>query len=269
MGRRIRRGLRPDLELFERRELLSAITAVMAASSIHTGNPARGAGTLLAGGGGGGGAAGGGGGAASSNFASSIRLDGSTLNQGPLLNPDGSVNNMALAPTGNPKPGQLRRERFTAQFVGPYSVIPGRTSTQAIQTRIQGAGTATTILHGDIQILLVTPSDGTLPIGGVLTIFDRNLNSNTTLGLDLSASQQDVDRGGRPNHIPIVTSDANISSGVYVESYTQGVVNIRYIPGGRPTIPGAISQGTAIVTIHAHIYTANTSFILRNANLDP
>ena len=30
-----------------------------------------------------------------------------------------------------------------------------------------------------------------------------------------------------------------------------------------------ISQGTAIVTIHAQIYTANTSFILRNVGLNP
>ena len=65
-----------------------------------------------------------------------------------------------------------------------------------------------------------------------------------------------------------MTIDANISSGVYVEAYSQGTVNIRYIPSGKHTA-GVISQGTAIVTIHAQIYTANTSFILRNVNLNP
>ncbi len=66
-----------------------------------------------------------------------------------------------------------------------------------------------------------------------------------------------------------MTIDPNISSGTYVEGYSQGIIKIRYIPGGRHTIPGAISQGTAIVTIHAQIYTANASFILRNASLNP
>src|SRR5581483_10689572 len=92
-----------------------------------------------------------------SSFGSSITLGGSTLNQGPVLNPDGSINNMALAPTGTPKPGQLKRQQFTARLVGPYSVVPGRTTTQASQVLIQGAGTSNTMLHSDVQIRLVTP----------------------------------------------------------------------------------------------------------------
>ena len=175
---------------------------------------------------------------------------------------------MALAPTGNPKPGELKRQQFTARFVGPYSVVPGRTTTQATQTLIQGGGTASTMLHSDIQIRLVTPKDSSLPIGGVGTIFDRNINSNTALGFDLSAPQQDVDGGGRPNHFPTVTIDDNSSSGVYVESYAQGTVNIHYIPSGRHTA-GVLSQGTAIVTIHVQIYAPNASFILRNVGLNP
>ena len=124
------------------------------------------------------------------------------------------------------------------------------------------------MLHSDIQMLLVTPKDPTIPIGGVSTIFDRNLNSNTVLGFDLSAPQQDVDRGGRPNYFPTVSIDANISSGTYVEAYSVGTISIKYIPNGKHT-PGVISQGKAIVTIHAQIYTANVAFILRNANIDP
>ena len=119
------------------------------------------------------------------------RSAATTLNQGPVLNADGSINNLALAPTGTPKPAALKREQFTARFVGPYSVVPGRTTTEATQTLIQGAGTANTMLHSDIQIRLVTPKDPSLPIGGVLTIFDRNLNSNTVLGFDLSAPQSE------------------------------------------------------------------------------
>jgi hypothetical protein len=247
MGRRIHRGLRPDLELCEARALLSAITDILAANSLAAASSLSDSG----------------------GFASSISLGGTALNQGPVLNADGSINNMALAPTGTPKPGALKRQQFTARYVGPYSVVPGETTTQATQTLIQGAGTANTMLHSDIQMRLVTPIDPSQPIGGVSTIFDRNLNTNTVLGLDLSAPQSDVDSSGRPDQFPTVTIDANISSGTYVEGYSQGIINIRYIPGGRHTIPGAISQGTAIVTIHAQIYTANTSFILRNASIDP
>jgi hypothetical protein len=265
MGRRFHRDLRPDLEQFEHRELLSAITDVMSGHGLHSSRHTQRASVNPAGGGGNSGSVS----TISGGFSASISLGGATLNQGPLLNPDGTINNMALAPTGTPKPGQLKRERFVARYVGPYSVVPGQTSTQAIQTLIQGAGTANTMLHSDIQMRLVTPRDPSLPIGGVSSIFDRNINTNTVLGLDFAASQQDVDSGGRPSHFPIVTIDANISSGTYVESYAQGVVNIHYIPGGRRTIPGAISQGTAVVTIHAQIYSANASFILRNTSINP
>lgn len=247
MGRRIHRGLRPDLELFEPRVLLSAITDILAANSLAAASSLSDSG----------------------GFASSISLGGTALNQGPVLNADGSINNMALAPTGTPKPGALKRQQFTARYVGPYSVVPGETTTQATQTLIQGAGTANTMLHSDIQMRLVTPIDPSQPIGGVSTIFDRNINTNTVLGLDLSAPQSAVDRSGRPDDFSTVTIDPNISAGTYVEGYSQGIVKIHYIPGGKHTIPGAISQGTAIITIHAQIYTANTSFILRNASIDP
>ena len=161
------------------------------------------------------------GGGASSNqsFGSSIALGSSTLNQGPVLNPDGSINNMALAPTGTPKPGQLKRQQFTARYVGPYSVVPGRTTTEAKQILIQGAGTANTMLHSDIQIRFVTPNDPSLPIGGVSTIFDRNLNSNTALGFDLAAPRRTSTAAGGPTTSRPVSVDINASAGVYVESY--------------------------------------------------
>ena len=212
--------------------LLSAITDILASNGLHASRGAA-ATTDLAGGSG---TAGGG------SFSSSVTLGETTLNQGPLLNSDGTINNMALAPTGNPKPGLLKKEQFTARYVGPYSVVPGKTTTQAIQTLIQGAGTTSTMLHSDIQMRLVTPIDPSLPIGGVSSIFDRNINTNTVLGLDLSAPQSNVNGAGRPDHFTTVTIDANISSGTYVEGYSQGVINIKYLPGGRKTIPGASAR---------------------------
>lgn len=266
MGRRNRRGLKPGLETVERRELLSGITATMASQGLHAG--ARGVPLFAGGSGSGSGSTGQGGGASSSSFGASISLGTSTLNQGPLLNPDGSINNMALAPTGTPKPGQLRRMQYRARFVGPYSVVPGRTTTQATQTLIQGAGSTTTMLHGDVQIRIVQPTDPTLPFGAVGTVFDRNINTNSALGFDLSAPQQYVDRGGRPDHFPTFAIDVNESAGLYVEAYGTGTVNIHYIPSGRHR-PGVLSQGTAIVTIHAQIYSPNASLLLRNVNLNP
>jgi hypothetical protein len=259
MGRRIPRDLRPSLEQFERRDLLSAITDIMAANSVASSQRSQSA--------------------SASQQALNLALSqanasaGSTQsiavpsNQGPLI-VDGKIVNAALAPTGTLTRRELRRERFVAQYVGTYTVGPGRTSDEANQTFITAAGSANTMLHSDIQMLLVTPKDSSNPIGGVSTIFDRNLNTNTVLGFDLSAPQQDVDRGGRPDYIPTVSVDVNVSSGTYVEAYSVGTISIKYIPSGKHT-PGVFSQGKAIVTIRAQIYTTNASFILRNANIDP
>jgi hypothetical protein len=249
MGRRNQRDLRPFLEECEHRELLSAITDVMAANSLAAGR--RSAGTP----------------------AISSRSIAISANQGPLLNsgnPANPINNQALAPTGTLTPRQQRKERFVAQFVGTYTVGAGVTSDQRIQTFITGVGTASTMLHSDIQLLLVTPTNTSDPVGGVSAVFDRNLNSNTVLGLDLAAPQssQYVNRLGLPSLIPTVSVDVNSSSGTYDEAYSVGSIKIRYIPNGKHT-RGVISQGQAIVTIHAQIYAPNVDFILRNANIDP
>jgi hypothetical protein len=251
MGRRTPRKLRPCMEEVERRELLSAITDLIAANSIAAGHKAQSA-------------------ASTAISSQSIAI---SANQGPLLNsnnPNNPINNQALAPTGTLTPRQQRKERFVAHYVGTYTVGAGVTSDQRIQTFIAAAGSANTMLHSDIQMLLVTPNDPSSPIGGASAIFDRNLNSNTVLGLDLAAPQssQFINRLGLPSLLPTVSVDVNASSGTYDEAYSQGTIDIRYIPSGKHT-RGVISQGKAIVTIHAQIYAPNVDFILRNANIDP
>lgn len=242
MDRRKLRGLRPSVERFESRALPSAITSIMASQphAIHGRVP---------------------GGGQSIRFVPSTTSIAVPTNQGP------QGTNLALVPTGNLTPHELRRERFVAAFIGPYSVGPGRTDTEAQQVHIRGAGGANTFLHGDIQIRIITPKDPSTQIGGVAAIFDRNLNSNTVLGFDLTAPQQDVDRAGRPNLLS-PTIDVNESSGVYDEAFSQGTVSIRYIPSGKHT-PGVIDQGTAIVKIRAQIYTTGVDFILANSDLNP
>ena len=120
------------------------------------------------------------------------------------------------------------------------------------------------MLHSDIQLLLVTPINPNLPIGGVSAIFDRNLNTNTVLGMDVAAPQsaQFINRLGLPSFLPTVSLDVNLSSGTYDEGYAVGNMKIHYMPSGKHT-PGVISQGKAIVTIHAQIYTTNVGFILQ------
>jgi hypothetical protein len=251
MAERWTRKRRPCVEQCERRTVLSTVTDIMAANSLAAERQARSALSSAA--------AGGSGGFVLSP--TSIAVPG---NQGPPA----PGTNLALTPTGTLTPRQRALERFSAQFAGPYTIGPGRTSTEALTTFITGRGSANTIIHGDIQLLIVTPKDPAMQIGGICAIFDRNLNSNTVLGFDLSSPQQNVDRAGRPNHLTSVVLDVNASSGLYNQGFAQGVMNIRYIPNGKHT-PGVISQGTAIVTIHAQIYETRTAFILRNANLDP
>ncbi len=249
------RDLRPYLEQCEPLWLLSGITDVMAAAGIERAAlNARAA--AIAGG--------------EPSAALSTQSIAVPQNQGPLLNPDGTINNQALAPTGTLTKREQKRERFTAQYVGTYKVGAGRTSDESLQTFITAAGSANTMLHSDIQLLLVTPKDTSLPIGGVAAIFDRNLNTNTVLGLDVASPQtaQYINRLGLPSLLPTVSVDVNLSSGTYDEAYAIGSINIRYIPSAKHT-RGVISQGKAIVTIHAQIYTANVGFILRNANIDP
>jgi hypothetical protein len=253
MGRRIPRDQRPSLEEIERRELLSAIVDVMAGNSIAGGQKAQ---TAIA--------------------AFSSQSIAVPENQGPVTIPNPNPNlpaiidNQAIAPTGTLTKRQQKKERFVAQYTGTYTVGAGATNDQRIQTFITGAGTANTMLHSDIQLLLVTPTNTSSPIGGVSAIFDRNLNTNTVLGMDESAPQtsQYINRLGLPTLIPTVSIDVNLSSGTYDEAFSVGHINIKYIPSGKHT-RGVISQGTAIVTIHAQIYTANVGFILRNANIDP
>ncbi len=254
MKRRIPRDLRPCLEVVERRDLLSAITDVMAANGVA--NELRSLASAAAGSA-----------QASRTSTPSIALPG---NQGPLLNPDMTINNAALAPTGNVTKRELKKEQFSARYKGTYTVGAGPTSDERIQTFITAVGTTNTMLHSDIQMLLVTPNNPSAEIGGVSTIFDRNINSNTALGFNIASPQSLQPAGGLglPVFLNKVSVDVNISSGVYTEAYSVGTIKIRYIPSGKHT-PGVLGQGTAIVTINAQIYAPNASFILRNAHINP
>ena len=188
-------------------------------------------------------------------------------NQG-FLPPANPGYNLLITPTGTATPAEVKRQLFKAVYRGPYVITPGAFSSQAMLVNIRGAGTNTTMLHSDIQIRLAVATDPSLETTGASAIFDRNINSNTVLGLDLASPITNVDSGGRPNVITSVTLDLNSSSGVYDEGFAQGVMDIHYYPSGKKT-PGGLQEGTAVVKIYAQIYTPNVDFILRNTDINP
>jgi hypothetical protein len=200
--------------------------------------------------------------ARSSGFAPSTTSIAVPSNQGP------QGTNLALMPTGTLTRREQKRERFTATFKGTYTAGAGQFSSESLLVHIKGVGGATTMLHPDIQMRIVKAVDPSIPNSGVLAIFDRNLNSNTALGLDFSAPSHFVDQSGRPDYFNQVSADINISAGLYVESFAQGTIQIRYLPSGKQT-PGVLSQGTALVKIHAQIYTPQVAFLLANSNINP
>jgi hypothetical protein len=249
MGRRVARKHFPLIEECECRAFLSGITDVMAANGIAASMRSL---------------------AEAASRGPSIPSVAAPQNQGPLLNPDGSVNNAALAPTGNVTQRQFHKEQFKAHFIGTYTVGAGPTTDERNQVFITGAGSAKTMLHSDIQMLLVTPNDPNSPIGGVATIFDRNINSNSNAGFDIAGEQssQSIGRNGLPVFLNKVSIDVNISSGLFTEGYSIGSIRVRYIPSGKQT-RGVLSQGKAVVTLYARIYVPNASLLLRNTHINP
>jgi hypothetical protein len=275
MGRRIARNWKPTLEMMEHRALLSLVTDIMAGNhnalinspkvralldglsnpvatqaastsgQVTTSATASGRGGFTP-------------------TSESIALP---QNQG-FLSPASPGYNLVLQPTGTATPAEVKRQLFTAVYRGPYIIGPGSFSSQAMQVFIRGAGTATTMLHTDIQMRLAVATDPTLETTGASVIFDRNLNSNTVLGFDLATPRTNVDSQGRPNRITGVTLDVNASAGVYDEAYSQGVIDIHYYPNSKK-IPGAAQQGTAVVKVYVQIYAPNVDFILRNSDINP
>ena len=167
----------------------------------------------------------------------------------------------ALDPAaGQPTAKEQAREMFRGTFIGTYTIGSPRFTNQTSLINIQAAGTSTVFLHGDIQVGIATYPDSQ-PAYGEATSFDRNINSNSALGIDLVGTGA-VDREGRPTQFTF-TIDQNVSSGTFVEA-TAGpntTVTIKYLSNGRSG-KGVLDQGKAIVVVKGDIYTLGTSNIL-------
>jgi hypothetical protein len=275
MGRRISRNWKPAVEMVEHRELLSLVTDVMAGNYNALVNSPK-VRALLAG-------VSNPGTTQAASASGQVTTSATASSQGRLtptsksialpqnqgfLPPASPGYNLILQPTGTATAGEVKREQFTAVYRGPYTITPGSFSSQAMQVFIRGAGTASSMLHSDIQMRLAVATDPSLQTTGSAVIFDRNLNSNTVLGFDLATPRENVDSRGRPNHVNSVTIDVNASAGIYDEAFAQGVIDIHYYPT-RKKIPGVYEQGTAVVKIHGQIYSALVDFILRNSDINP
>lgn len=185
--------------------------------------------------------------------------------------PDESTNppNPLFFPTGQPTPHEAARQVFGARFSGPFTVGRGRFSSQSQQLYIRGAGGSNQFLHGDTQLAIVTPADPNQPLAGSMVMFDRNINTNASLGFELKADRNtDLDAAGRPVRLTITGLADNESGGIYAGAIAEGTVDIRYSPSGRRS-RGVFSQGTATITVRARIYTIGNNGLLRNADIDP
>jgi hypothetical protein len=255
MSRRRSRCWKPAVEAVEQRRLLSLVTNILVSNHQNFVNSQRNRSAL---------------GDQSAVSATSAQ-NGFTPSRTSIVSPENQGPqgvNLMLSPQGVMTPKQFKKSLFQATFVGPYTIGPGRFSTEALQVAVRGVGRTTNILHADIQIGMIVAKDPSIQNSGASTIFDRNINSNSALGWNLASPSTDVDSRGRPNRFVSVSLDTNTSSGNFVEGYSQGVLEIRYVPNGKRS-PGVIEQGTAYVKFVGQVYAPNTAFLLRNADINP
>ena len=155
---------------------------------------------------------------------------------------------------GTPTAHELARQQFRASFSGPVVVGSGRFSSESKIYYFRGTGGSNQFLHGDYQMAIILPTDPTQPIQGGIYMQDRNNNSGSQLGLDLTVDPNSLDRFGRPTHATFV-NDPNVYSGIYYGDLASGNVKIRYF--------GA----KASVFFTGQVYTSGLTGVFRNMDL--
>ncbi|WZP00718.1 hypothetical protein EP7_002367 [Isosphaeraceae bacterium EP7] len=161
---------------------------------------------------------------------------------------------------GVPTKHEAARRTFTANFVGPYTVGPGRTTGQALVVSAIGGGTSNRFLHGDVQLATFTPVDPAQPVTGTAALYDKNAsNTGSILVLDLTG-----ERPANPASPPTKftwTVDSS-SGGAFGGSNGQGTLEIRYARGGK--VPARATQaGRAFIIFRGQLNTNGVQDILR------
>jgi hypothetical protein len=263
---RLGKPQRPVLESLEARELLSAVTTATSARSHSRPRSVAAAVQAL------------------SNQAQVDSLNGLVGKRASGQVLDSAVINQAAgelypagSPTGTPTLREIRRQTFTARWIGTYTIGPPRFSDRASTIHIYGvSGGSNQFLKGKFQISLFPPADpnATPTPGnpyanqttGVAGLFNQNyLQSGGLLVLDLNApTTAGSSLDPLPTHLTW-TYDPNTSAGPYSapagivagSGFTAGTgtLDIQYVPSAHPQ-PGTMGSGTVIVSFQGLINTS-------------
>ncbi len=188
--------------------------------------------------------------------------------QGPFLNPRviAQSANLLYGPGSatpmTPSPREIKRETFTARWIGHYTIGTPRFSDRASTIHFYGVdGGSNAFLKGKFQIALFPPADPNAtptpgdPYAGQTTgiagLFPENyLQSGGLLVLDLHGAQGDPAANGPLPRQLSWTFDTN-SGGPFIApaGFTQGTgtLDIVYRPSPHAQ-PGTMGSGQAIVT---------------------
>jgi hypothetical protein len=161
-----------------------------------------------------------------------------------------------------PTSREIKRQIFTAAWIGQYTVGPPRFSDRASTIHAFAvSGGSNQFLKGKFNMVLFPPADPSATptpgdpyanqVTGIAGLFPQDLlQSGSTLVLDLSATPGP---GSNPHELPTNltwTYDNNTSAGAYAAPalFVQGAgtLTIQWIPDAHP-LPGTMGSGTMIV----------------------
>ena len=180
-------------------------------------------------------------------------------------------------PPGTPTPREIRRQTFTARWVGTYTIGSPRFADRASTIHLYGvSGGSNQFLKGKFNVAIFPPADpGATPtpgnpyanqITGVAALFGQNyLQSGSMALLDLNGTPAP---GSSPQALPTQltwTYDANTSAGPYAAptgvapgsgfSQGAGVLQLHWIPDPHP-LPGTRGSGEVVLTFQGLINTS-------------
>ena len=161
-----------------------------------------------------------------------------------------------------PTPREIKRQIFTAAWIGQYTVGPPRFADRASTIHAFAvSGGSNQFLKGKFNMVLFPPADPSATptpgnpyanqVTGIAGLFPQDLlQSGNTLVLDLNTTPSP---GSNPLALPTEltwTYDNNTSAGAYAapQQFTQGAgtLTIKWIPDAHP-LPGTMGSGTMIV----------------------
>jgi hypothetical protein len=170
-----------------------------------------------------------------------------------------------------PTPAEVKRQTFTAKFVGTYVVGPPRFSDRSSTIHAYSkAGGSNQFLMGKLQMVLFPPANPNAQpnpgnpyanqVTGVVSLFTQNyLQTGGLLLLDVNGSPAPGSSASTlPTHLNW-TYDSFASNGPYVGPALDffqgtGVLDIKYLPDRQPRA-GTLGSGRFIVAIQGVINT--------------